>query len=89
MDAPSPDRRGPDRLPNPSCPQCHGALVRVTIRTGDVVGYRCKACDETWNVPKPERPAPSAGAPVTASPDVLPPDELTGDPAAKTVDRAN
>jgi tRNA(Ile2) C34 agmatinyltransferase TiaS len=62
---PGGERRGPHRLPDPVCPQCQAALVRVTVRTAQVVGYRCRACDETWNVPKPE--LPTAGATPTLS----------------------
>jgi transposase-like protein len=53
---PGEERRSLHRLPDPVCPQCQAALVRVTVRTALVVGYRCNACDETWNVDKPESP---------------------------------
>jgi hypothetical protein len=47
------ERRNPGRSADPLCPQCQGALVRVTVRTAEVLMYRCDACDEAWNVPKP------------------------------------
>jgi transposase-like protein len=57
MDVPSrEERRSPNRLEDPLCPQCDAALVRVTARTSEVIGYRCSACDETWNVAKPAPP---------------------------------
>lgn len=63
------ERRSPDRLPDPVCPQCQAALVRVTARTEQVLGYRCSACDETWIVKKPESPAAddAAAAAITLS----------------------
>ena len=57
------ERRTPRRLPDPVCPQCHAALVCVTVRTSHVVGYRCNACDETWDVPKPDLSVTSPNIP--------------------------
>jgi ssDNA-binding Zn-finger/Zn-ribbon topoisomerase 1 len=57
---PGEERRSPHRLPDPVCPQCQAAMVRVTVRTELAVGYRCRACDETWIVQKPESSAAAA-----------------------------
>ena len=51
------------------CPQCQTALVRVTVRTSEVVMYRCNACDETWNVPKPIEPIEPPAAVTPPDPD--------------------
>ena len=44
---PSADRRGPNRLPTPRCPQCGtDGNVTAVIRTTRFVYFRCAFCRE-------------------------------------------
>ncbi len=48
-----PERRRPDRLVIPSCPNCKtNKYVSVTNRPGLVVHLRCDHCLFIWSVPK-------------------------------------
>ncbi len=52
-----PERRGPDRIALPACPQCSGKDITVTDRPGLTVHLRCGKCLFVWSVPK-HTPAP-------------------------------
>jgi hypothetical protein len=60
---PAVERRGPDRLVIPECPNCHtNDYVTVTNRPGLVVHLRCDHCLYIWSVPKhPPDPLPKVG----------------------------
>jgi transposase-like protein len=47
-----PERRSPERPPEPSCPVCQSEHVQRTVRTDFVVYYRCEDCAEVWVLEK-------------------------------------
>jgi transposase-like protein len=51
-----PERRSPERPPEPTCPRCKSERVARAVRTDFVVYYRCEDCAEVWVLEKQSGP---------------------------------